>query len=72
MKASEIMDLVGEFCLANFELGGIKVAPDARAIELRARIKKLTIQFQSIADEYADLKHCYSTDKIFKITEKIE
>ena len=75
MKASEIMNLVeeysGETILMNStydELGALDPEYNQRVercVELRAKL-------QAVADEYADLKHCYSPDKTFKITGKIE
>ena len=75
MKASEIMELIEEYsgnhilmCSAIKEFGENHRESHTyinESIEIRAKL-------QAFANEYADLKHCYSPDKVFKITEKTE
>ena len=69
MKASEIMNLVDEAVrdYADFYISKGGATKGKWQVYLRDKAK-----LQAFADEYSDLKHCYSPDKVFKITGKIE
>ena len=71
MKASEIMELIIEYKSALLTARLYCEGTEFRK-KFEEKARKIVTKLEAVADEYAALKHCYSPDKVFKITEKIE